>query len=173
MDKATFDKYLEDRYTKQMEYYSRASAKNQKKYRQFQWILVVLSALTPVLAALNGTRFGFSATAPVINVNIVVVIVSSIVAILTTGLKTFNYQELWTTYRSTYEKLKPEIHYYDFNIGPYAVSGVDKESLFVTRVEGILDTEHTQWPPARKLQENQSKSRTVQAHEIPVANTED
>ena len=172
MDKATFDKYLEERYSKQMEYYSKASAKNQKKYRQFQWILIILSALAPVLAALNGIRFGFSDTAPVINLNIVVVIVSSIVAILTTGLKTFNYQELWTTYRATYEKLKPEIHYYDFNIGPYAVNGVDKESLFVTRIEGILDTEHTQWPPAKKLQENQSKSKNVEAHETSVTNTD-
>ena len=173
MDKATFDKYLEDRYSKQMEYYSKASSKNQKKYKQFQWILIVLSALAPVLAALNGIRLGLSNTAPVINLNILVVIVSSIVAILTTGLKTFNYQELWTNYRSTYEKLKPEIHYYDFNIGPYAVNGIDKESLFVTRVEAILDSEHTQWPPAKKFQETQNKSKNVESHETSVTNPGD
>ncbi|MEP7110114.1 MAG: DUF4231 domain-containing protein [Ferruginibacter sp.] len=155
MNKAAFDKYLEDRYLKQMEFYSAASAKNQKRYKQFQWVLIILSALTPVLAALNGIRMDSTATAPAINLNILVVIVSGIVAILTTGLKTFNYQELWINYRSTYEKLKPEIHYYNFNIGPYSATDIDKESLFVTRVEAMLDTEHTQWPPAKKLQENQ------------------
>src|SRR4029079_19510273 len=128
----------------------KASAKNQKKYKQFQWILIILSALTPVLAALNGIKLGLSDNAPVIHLNIVVVIVSSIVAILTTGLKTFNYQELWSNYRSTYEKLKPEIHYYNFNVGEYGRSGIDKESLFVSRVEAILDKEHIQWPPAKK-----------------------
>ena len=171
MDKATFDKYLEERYSKQLEYYSKASAKNQKKYKQFQWILIILSALTPVLAALNGIKLGLSDNAPVIHLNIVVVIVSSIVAILTTGLKTFNYQELWSNYRSTYEKLKPEIYYYDFNIGPYAVNGVDKESLFVTRVEAMLDTEHTQWPPAKKIEENQGKPKIVEPRETSVTNS--
>ena len=170
MDKETFDKYLEDRYSKQMEYYSKTSTKNQKRYKKFQWILIVLSALTPVLAALDGIKLGMSDSAPVIHLNIVVVIVSSIVAILTTGLKTFNYQELWATYRSTYEKLEPEIHYYDFNIGPYSVNGVDKESLFVTRVEAILDSEHNQWPPAKKLQENQGGSKNVEK-ETSATNT--
>lgn len=159
MDKANFDKYLEERYLKQMKYYSEASGKNQKKYKQFQWILIILSALTPVLAALNGIRFDSVATAPVINLNILVVIVSAIVAILTSGIKTFNYQELWITYRSTYEKLKPEIHYYDFNIGPYGAMDIDKDSLFVTRIEAILDTEHNQWPPANNLKDNQRKSK--------------
>jgi hypothetical protein len=158
MDNTTFDKYLDDRYNKQLDYYRQASAKNQKRYKLFQWILIILSALTPVVAALNGIKSSAINISPLINVNLLVVIISSIVAILTTGLKTFNYQELWVKYRSTYEKLKPEIHYYNFNIGPYAATGVDKESVFVTRVEAILDTEHTQWPPVKSLPNSQDKS---------------
>ena len=50
-----------------------------------------------MVAALDGIKLGLSNNAPVINLNIVVVIVSSIVAILTTGLKTFNYQDIWTS----------------------------------------------------------------------------
>jgi len=166
MDKATFDKYLEDRYVKQMDYYSKASAKNQKRYSRFQWILIILSALTPVLAALIGKS-------TLINLNLLVVIVSSIVAILTTGLKTFGYQELWIAYRSTYEKLKPEIHYYNFNVGEYGRSGIDKESLFVSRVEAILDKEHIQWPPAKKLQEESNKSNTKIKSESEATNEAD
>lgn len=158
MDKATFDKYLEDRYINSMDYYSKAAAKYHKRYNGFQWILIILSALTPVLAALNGMRWSLSDKTIVIN--LLVVLVSSIVAILTTGLKTFSYQELWITYRSTYEKLKPEIHYYNFNVGEYGRPGIDKESFFVSRVEAILDKEHIQWPPAKKLQEDLNKSST-------------
>jgi len=155
MDKAVFDDYVENRYKKQMDYYSKSSSKNQKKYKQFQWILIILSALTPVLAALNGVTS--SSSLKIFNagslVQILLVIISSIVAILTTGLKTFRYQDLWIKYRTTYELLKPEIYYYEFNIGMYGSAGADKESVFVTRVEAILNTEHSQWQPVSKSQD--------------------
>jgi len=148
MDKEVFSQYLENRYQKQMDYYSRSSGKNQKKYRNFQWILIILSAITPVLAALDWVA---------LNLQIVVVLISAIVAILTSGLKTFQYQELWANYRATYEQLKPEIHYYNFNVGPYGEAGIDKESLFVTRVESILDKEHQGWPPAKKIRDDRKQ----------------
>jgi hypothetical protein len=162
MDQAVFDKYLEESYQNQMAYYSKASAKNQTKYRQFQWVLIVLSATTPVLAALSGPPIKIGTSTYTWDLQILVVVIAAIVAILTTGLKTFNYQELWITYRTTYEKLKPEIYYYRLNVGPYSGTGVDKESLFVTRVEAILDAEHNQWPPAKKLQEDQNKGKQDQ-----------
>jgi hypothetical protein len=162
MDKAVFDEYVENRYKKQMEYYGKASGKNQKKYKMFQWVLIVLSAVTPVLAALSGVAW--SQIERINNIGskvlqILLVIVSSVVAILTTGLKTFQYQDLWLTYRTTEEQLKPEYYYYEFNLGPYATPDVDKESLFVSRVEAILSAEHTQWPVLKKLQANQGKPK--------------
>jgi hypothetical protein len=162
MDKAAFDDYVANRYIKQMEYYSKTSAKNQKKYKLFQWTLIILSALTPVLAALSGVTWSHDQETHNIGpqlIQILLVVVSSIVAILTTGLKTFQYQELWAIYRTTYEQLKPEIHYYEFSIGPYGAAGVDKESLFVSRVEAILNKEHVQWPPAKKIQDAQDKQK--------------
>ena len=171
MDKAVFDEYIENRYKSQMDYYKRASAKNQKKYKLFQWILIVLSAVTPVLAAMNGLTFSRTEQIYTIGsqvLQILLVIVSSVVAILTTGLKTFQYQDLWVSYRATYEQLKPEIYYYEFNLGPYAAAGVDRESLFVSRVEAILSAEHTQWPPAKKLQENQNKVKDANSTPIQI-----
>ncbi|RYU91637.1 DUF4231 domain-containing protein [Mucilaginibacter terrigena] len=158
MDKILFDKYVQERYIKQMEYYSNSSAKNQSKYNKFQWVLIILSALTPVFAALGGFKTKIISGNEDI-LNLLVIIVSVIVAILTTGLKTFNYQELWASYRSTYELLKPEIHYYNFNVGPYGAAGVDKESLFVTRVEGILNSEHVNWPAAKKQADKNDKPK--------------
>jgi hypothetical protein len=145
MEKEAFDKYLEDRYYNQLNYYDKASVRNQKNYRRFQWILIILSAMTPILAALDGKWF---------SLQIAVIVVSAIVAILTTGLKTFQYQELWVNYRATHEQLKPEIHYYSFGVGPYGQAGVDKESMFVSRVEAILDKEHQGWPSAKKIRED-------------------
>lgn len=145
MESENFKDYLENRYYNQLKYYSGASRKNQKKYKRVQWVLIVLSALTPVMAALNWEKFDFQ---------IPVIIISALVAILTTGLKTFQYQELWVSYRAVQEQLKPEIYYYNFNVGPYGVKGVDKEALFISRVETILDKEHQGWPPAKKIRED-------------------
>src|SRR5215831_12045129 len=121
MDKASFDDYVANRYQNQLEYYERASTRNQKKYRRFQWVLIILSALTPVLAALGTVSWSQNDKDINAFTQTIVVLVSSIVAILTTGLKTFNYQELWISYRATYEQLKPEYYYYEFNVGPYSV----------------------------------------------------
>ncbi len=140
-----FKDYVETRYKEQMEYYNKASSKNQKNYRACQWVLIVFSAVTPVIAALDGKW---------VSLQIPVVIISAVVAILTAGLKTFQYQELWVKYRSTVELLKPELYYYNFAVGPYAEEGVDKETLFVSRVETILDKEHINWPAIKRSQED-------------------
>ena len=149
MDKATFEKYLKERYHDQMDYYDTKSSFYQKRYKKFQWILIMLSALTPVLAALDGSEiFKYAGMVYKFDLNIVVVITSAIVAILTTGLKTFQYQELWVSYRVTQELLKPELYYYQFNINGYETAE-NKEALFVQRIELILDTEHKGWPASK------------------------
>lgn len=149
MDSETFKEYLDNRYYDQLKYYEKTAGKNQKKYRNFQWVLIVLSALTPVLAALSKD----------FNLQYLVVSVSAIVAILTTGMKTFSYQELWASYRATAEQLKPEIYYYNYDVGPYGEPDINKESLFISRVEAILDKEHQGWPPAKKLREDHGKGK--------------
>lgn len=166
MDKAVFKDYLDNRYYDQLKYYDGSAQKHKKRYQQFQWLVIILSAITPVLAGLDGTEFSDATDAAnIIRFKIPVVILSAAVAILTTGLKTFNYLELWTSYRTTQEQLKPEIHYYNLRVGPYAEPGVNRERLFVSRVEAILDKEHKSWPPARKLDENSREEATEEPTE--------
>ena len=151
MDKAAFNDYLEKRYYDQLKYYSSASKKNQKRYKNIQWILIILSTVTTILAALPSTdHFDFK---------YLIVVTAALVTILTSGLKTFQYQELWVSYRSTMEQLKPEIYYYNFGVGDYGKSGADKECIFVSRVEQILSKEHTEWPAVKKLKDQESKQQ--------------
>lgn len=148
MDKATFNEYLEKRYYEQLSYYDSSSKKNQKRYKNIQWILIILSTVTTILAALPKTElFDFK---------YLIVISAALVTILTSGLKTFQYQELWISYRSAMEQLKPEIYYYNFGVGDYGKPGTDKECLFVTRVEQILSKEHTEWPAVKNLKDQQT-----------------
>ena len=149
METSVFNEYLENRYYDQLKYYEKASGKNQKKYKNYQWILIIVSTLTTIFAATKEIA-GF-------DLHYFIVISSAIVTVLTSALKTFQYQELWVNYRSTIEQLKPEIFYYRFNVGDYGQSGVDKEILFVTRVESILNKEHDVWPVIKKVKEHSEK----------------
>lgn len=143
MDKAAFEEYLEKRYYDQLNFYEKAAGKNKKRYQFFQWSLIILSTATTILAALpkNG-EFNFQ---------YLIIGTAALVTILSSGLKTFQYQEIWVSFRATIEQLKPEIYYYRFNGGGYGLDGVDKEVLFVTRVESILSKERDAWPVYKKL----------------------
>ena len=156
MDKEIFKDYVENRYKDQMSYYNKAAGKNQKKYKQFQWVLIIFSALTPILAAFDGKW---------VSLQVPVVLISAIVAVLTAGLKTFQYQEMWVNFRATNELLKPEIYYYNFSVGPYGDEGIDKETLFVSRVETILDKEHINWPVVKRLHEAGNKDNGMEEAE--------
>ena len=149
MEATVFNEYLENRYKGQLKHYSDASRKNKKRYNNFQWILIILSTLTTILAALPP----LPTKEPTFDFRYVVVVTAGLVAILTAGLKTFKYEELWVNHRSTAEQLKPEIYYYQFNVGDYGQPGVDKETLFVLRVEQILTKEHESWPMYKKLKD--------------------
>jgi hypothetical protein len=145
MDKELFNDYVKNRYNDQMAFYDKNSVKNKTRYKTLQWTVIVLSSLSTAMAATGNIK----------QLQFLIVISTLLVAILTTGLKTFNYQELWVNYRNTTEQLKPELYYYEFRVGPYAEKGINREALFVARVESILDKEHASWPASKNMQDDQ------------------
>jgi len=133
METEEFQNYLKDRYEDQINWYDRKSARNQKVYRDLQLSVVVLSAITPVLVAIvpEATRWP-------------AVFIAALVAIGTTMLKTFKYQENWINYRTTCETLRKEIHFYKAGVDGYK-DAEDREALFVERVESLISRENTMW----------------------------
>ena len=117
-------------------------------------MLIILSTLTTIMAALPRDKF---------DLQYAVVASAALVTVITSALKTFQYQELWVSYRATNEQLKPEIYYYHFNVGDYGKEGADKESIFIKHVEAILNKEHDGWPIIKKMREAEEK--TVQPKE--------
>jgi hypothetical protein len=164
MEKFSFEDYLEKRYQDQLKYYSSAARKNQDKYNKFQWSIIILSTITTIMAALPEALMLFKSIK--IEFKYLIVITSGLVTILTAGLKTFKYEELWVNYRKTAEKLKPHFFLYHMNIGKYGESAANKETVFVETIEEILNKEQTDWlsiknptDPAgqQKLEEMQAK----------------
>ena len=136
MDDQAFQKYLEERYKPQIAWYSKQSRSSKKWYSLLQWGLIVLAALSPILIALGGPittwERGLALT------------VAVLVAILSSVLKTFRYEENWLNYRTTSETLKKEIHYYTARIDPYQ-HAENPKTLFVERVEALISRENTLW----------------------------
>jgi hypothetical protein len=103
-----------------------------KKYNFFQWGIIILSALAPILFLIEEVN------------KYIPVIVSILVTIFSAASKTFKFQEKWTEYRTTCESLRKEKHFYDFDLYEYG-QAEDKETLFVQRVEALISRENTRW----------------------------
>ena len=142
MDKEKFKEYLSNRYEDQIKWYDEKSTSNQSKYRFFQWGVIILSSLTPVLILFSGEN------------KLIPIVVAIFVAIFTAVLKTFKYQENWVEYRTTCETLRKEKHFYDANLYEYD-SAENKESLFVERVENLISRENTRWIEISTLKEKE------------------
>ncbi len=147
MKKDDFQKYLKERYEDQINWYDKKSIWNQKMYRRFQGIVIILSVITPVLVAIGIEETRWPA-----------VVIAAIVAIGTTSLKTFKYQENWINYRTTCETLRKEIHFYKAGIGDYKDTN-ERESLFVERVEALISRENTMWLTTHKSKEGKGESK--------------
>ena len=138
MDTERFQNYLKERYYDQINWYDNKSLWNQKWYRRLQGGLIVFSAMTPVLIAIDWRL----PTYPLLRW--IPIITAVLVAILASALKTFKFQENWINYRTTCETLKKEIYFYEVGIDEYA-NAEDKEALFVERVENLISRENTLW----------------------------
>ncbi len=54
MGQKAFDSYLQERYEPQVKWYDEKAAWNQRVYTFFQWSVIALAAITPVLVAIGG-----------------------------------------------------------------------------------------------------------------------
>jgi hypothetical protein len=135
MTKDDFERYLKDRYYDQINWYDKKSVQAQKSFKILQWIIIVLSATTPVLIIILPDQY---------NLQIIPVVTSLAVTIAAAVLKSFSYQENWINYRTTCETLRKEIYYYEAGINDYT-GNVDKEARFIERVESLISRENTVW----------------------------
>jgi hypothetical protein len=129
-----FEEYLNERYGDQINYYSSQAATNKKLYNAFQWSVIIISAVLPVLVVSSLKEDYKWATAGL----------SLILAIGTSGLKAFKFQENWLNYRQLAETLKQEKYFYEAELGPYA-NAPDKRATFVDRVESLISRENAIW----------------------------
>jgi len=117
----------------QIAWYDRRSQSAQKKYK-FSKTLVILSAAMIPLVATHGFTYS----------NLVTASLGVLVTVLEGILHLNQYQQLWSTYRSTCEALKHEKYIYLGNAEPYTTAK-DPLALLAERIESLVSQEHAQW----------------------------
>lgn len=149
MNDEEFKKYLKERYDDQIVWYDSKSQWNHKAYQVFQWMMIILASLTPVLI-LIGEEWSKWLSAGV----------AVLVAIAAGGLKAFKYEENWINYRTTCETLRKEINYFNAGIKGYEQNnGAEKYSHFVDRIESLISRENTLWITAVEKETTNTKTK--------------
>ena len=138
-----FKEYLDQRYSDAIAYYESKAKANKKLYNGFQWSVIVISAVMPVLVVSSHQTDYFRWIAAGLSV---------LLAIGTSALKAFKFQENWMNFRQIAETLKQERYFYEAEIGPYATAP-DKGGLFVDRVESLISRENAIWVNVHKQKE--------------------
>jgi DNA-binding XRE family transcriptional regulator len=131
MKQIDIEEYLNDRVLAHIDYCDDVAYSYRSKFYLIEWVLIIVASLTPIFVILNFsyTRDNWAQWIPVAS--------STLVAILTGGLKTFRYEENWKKYSELAELLKREKYQFMTGSGIYQSSD-SPETLFVEAVETIL-----------------------------------
>jgi hypothetical protein len=122
-----------ERLESQIDWYDRKSRAARRTFKRIKVIEILAAAAIPFLAALS-FRYDKLVTA---GLGVLITVLE--------GLPHLNqYQQNWTTYRSTCEALKHEKYVYLANAGPYATAAAP-HAMLAERIESTVSQEHAQW----------------------------
>jgi len=122
-----------ERLEDQIKWYDRKSRSAQHIYKRVKIVEIFAAAVIPLLA---GRTFPHD--------KLVIAGLGVLITVLEGILHLNQYQQLWTTYRSTCEALKHEKYVYLGKAGPYA-GAADPHALLAERIESLVSQEHAQW----------------------------
>jgi Protein of unknown function (DUF4231) len=129
----------------QIVWYDLRSRQNQRWFKVLKTCQIVVAAAIPVAAAASAPVWLMGGGGALI--------------VILEGLQQLQqYQQNWTTYRSTCERLKHEKFLFLSRAGPYAAVS-DPESLLAERVEGLVSQEHAAWVSHREEGSKQAGGR--------------
>lgn len=129
----------------QIGWYDRKSRHNQRWFKVLKICQLVLAAAVPVAA-------GESAPAWLVGG------AGALIVVLEGVQQLQQYQQNWTSYRSTSEQLKHEKFLFLARAGPYATD--DRERQLAERVESLVSQEHAAWVSHREDAVRQSGAAT-------------
>lgn len=151
MSDQEFQEYLNTRYQDLLSFYDRRSVQNKRGFRALSLFVIVTSGL---LAPLIGT--GVLADRRMIGA-----LLSASIVVASAMLAHFQFNENWLSYRATWDALQREPHLRNARIGDYE-DAVDRNSLFVKRVEAISAREGGDWLKRHKATDDKKVGAPAQ-----------
>jgi len=129
------------RLQEQIAWYDGKSQTNQRWFKGLKVCQIVTAAAIPVAAGLSATSWLVGGAGALI--------------VVLEGLQQLQqYQQNWTTYRSTCEQLKHEKFLFLARGGPYG-SDPNPEALLAERIESLVSQEHAAWVSHREEADRQ------------------
>ena len=122
-----------ERLEDQISWYDRKSLSAQHIYKRIKVVEIFAAALIPLLVGLSFKED-----------RLVTAGLGVLITILEGILHLNQYQQLWSTYRSTCEALKHEKYAYLGKAAGYATAA-DPHVLLAERIESLVSQEHAQW----------------------------
>lgn len=121
-----------ERLQEQICWYDAKSQHSQAWFKRLKVSQIVLAAAIPVMAGISDSPAWLIGGA------------GALIVVLEGLQQLMQYQQNWTAYRSTCERLKHEQYLYLAAAGPYA--GLPEPApLLAERVEGLVSQEHAAW----------------------------
>lgn len=115
----------------QISWYDEKSALNQSRFKLLKICQIVTAAAIPVAAGVSAPAWLVGGAGAFI--------------VVLEGLQQLEqYQQNWTSYRSTCERLKHEQFLFLSHAGPYA-DVPDPEAFLAERIESLVSQEHAAW----------------------------
>lgn len=134
------DTYIQERWQKQRDYYSKRSAWNKSWYQRLQVFMAVGAIAVPIILSISEIP------------KPIPIVLSGLVAIAAALENLFKFGDNWRNFRLTLEALKREKVMFDAGVGPYQEQ--DKAfPTFVERIEGLLSEEVKSYFPDDAEQE--------------------
>lgn len=125
-----------ERLEDQIDWYDRKSRYNQSWFKRLKICQIVTAAAIPFVASISAPVWVAGGGGALI--------------VVLEGLQQLQqYQQNWTTYRATCERLKHERYLYLAEAGPYAAAE-KPDALLAERVEGLVSQEHAAWSAHRE-----------------------
>jgi hypothetical protein len=142
--------YITGRVDNQIDWYSSKSQWNQKWFKRLRILEIVCAALIPLLVSYIGENS--------LNLKIVVGLFGAMIAVISSILGIYKFEENWIQYRTTSESLKHEKFLFLTRSSQYAIE--NPFSMFVQRIESLISKENSGW--AQYINKNAEPSTPIQ-----------
>lgn len=150
MEPMTEQDYLNQRIDDQINWYSKKSTFNKKRYQFIKALVIIISASIPVLAIMISGNDEI--------LKIAVGVAGVLIVALQGLLSLYKYKDIWLQYRMTAEMLQREKLLYLTGSGSYKNS--KNLQTFVERAEAIMSTENQGWLTNQLKEEDNKKDNS-------------